>query len=191
MLSRRDLIGRAAASGVALSALRCASAPARAFGPVAGLAASARPLDSAELALHLERVQRGLALAGIDALLVEPGRTMLYLSGVAWAPSERLFLLIVPARGAPRWIAPAFEEARARERTGPQATIELWQEHEDPYQLLSRLVPGSGPVAVDPAIRQLIAAGAERVLAPRRIVSGLEAIRAARIVKTERELALL
>jgi Xaa-Pro dipeptidase len=177
---------------VGLSALRCASsAPARAFHPVAGLAASARAPDSAELALHLERVQANLVAAGIDALLVEPGRTMVYLSGVSWSTSERLFLMIVPARGAARWIAPAFEEARARERTGAKAEIELWQEHEDPYALLSRLVPGGGPVAVDPAVRELVAAGAQRVLAPRKIVSGLETIRGARIVKSERELALL
>jgi Xaa-Pro dipeptidase len=193
MFNRRELVRGAGAGCLALSALRCASSssPARAFLPVADLAASARPLDRAEHAAHLERVQRELASAGIDALLVEPGRTMLYLSGVSWSTSERLFLMVVPARGAPRWIAPAFEEARARERAGEGAEIALWQEHEDPFQVLPGVVPGSGPVAVDPAMRELFAAGARRVLAPRSVVNGQEPIRSARMVKTERELALL
>jgi Xaa-Pro dipeptidase len=46
-------------------------------------------------------------------------------------------------------------------------------------------------VAVDPDLRELAAAGARRVLAPRPVVSGREVIRDARIVKTARELALL
>ncbi len=192
MLTRRDLIRQAGAGGLALSALGCSSlSPGRAFSKVANLAASARPLDSGERARHRQRVQQALAATGIDALLVEPGRTMLYLSGVSWSPSERLFLLILPAQGPPRWIAPAFEEARARERIGADAEVALWQEHEDPHRLLARLVPGSGPVAVDPAMRQLIAASAQRVLAPRPVVSGSDAIRDARMVKSAPELALL
>jgi Xaa-Pro dipeptidase len=191
MVTRRELMRQAGAGCLALSSLRCASSPERAFRPVAGLATSARPLDAQDYQAHLGRVQAGLAEAGIDALLVEPGRTLLYLTGVSWSPSERLFLLVVPARGAPRWIAPAFEEARARERAGRGAEIALWQEHEDPHLLLRRIVPGTGPVAVDPAMRELNASNARQVLAPRALVSGRAVIRSARILKTAHELALL
>jgi Xaa-Pro dipeptidase len=193
MVNRRDLMRRAGASCLALSTLRCARSlpPTRAFHSVADLAAGALPPGKDEYAEHLARVQKGLSSAGIDALLVEPGRTMMYLTGVSWSLSERLFFLIVPARGSLRWIAPAFEEARARERAGQAAEIELWQEDEDPFQLLSRVLPGSGPVAVEPAMRELFASSARQVLAPRSVVSGLEVVRSARMVKTERELALL
>jgi Xaa-Pro aminopeptidase len=147
------LMRRAGAGCLAFSTFRCAttaSAPAAAFLPVAGLTAGARPPDRQEYAEHVARLQTRLLSEGMDALLVEPGATMRYLSGVSWSPSERLFLLVVPARGELRWIAPAFEEGRARERTGQNADLALWQEHEDPAQVLLRVVPGKGTVGVDP-----------------------------------------
>src|SRR5688500_12694328 len=105
MMDRRELL----CAGAALAVTGCATPRLRM--PASDMS----PLSTEDRAAHVGKVQAGLQSAKIAALVVEPGATMRYLSGVSWWPSERAFLSIVPAEGRLRWIAPAFEEARARE----------------------------------------------------------------------------
>ena len=44
------------------------------------------------------------------------GTSLVYFSNIRWWNSERLFLMILPAKGAPFYVCPAFEEDRAREQ---------------------------------------------------------------------------
>ena len=62
---------------------------------------------------------------------------MTYLSGVSWGLSERLFALTVLADGSHFWLAPGFEEERARALTGGTAEVVTWQEHEYAYAPLA------------------------------------------------------
>ena len=68
------------------------------------------------------------------AVVLEPGPTMLYLSGVRWGRSERTFAMVLPDEGGPVWVLPAFEEMRARELIRPGDEIRVWQEDESPYE---------------------------------------------------------
>src|SRR5712664_2755070 len=51
----------------------------------------------------------------IDAIYIEPGTSMFYFTGMRWGTSERMFALVIPARGDIAWVCPKFEEERARE----------------------------------------------------------------------------
>ena len=51
------------------------------------------PITSEEKSARVTRLGTELARAGLDALLVEPGATLRYLTDVAWGTSERLFAL--------------------------------------------------------------------------------------------------
>ena len=52
---------------------------------------------------------------GLQAVVLEPGPAMMYLTGVRWGKSERTFAVVLPAKGEPVWVLPGFEEMRARE----------------------------------------------------------------------------
>ncbi len=79
------------------------------------MTAGAVPIGDPERRGRIAKAQRLMGEHGIGAVVIEPGSTMSYYTGVGWSTSERTFVLVLPARGEPAWICPAFEEARARE----------------------------------------------------------------------------
>ena len=95
---------------------------------------------------------RAAGAAGLDALLISPGPDLRYLTGYDALPLERLTCLVVPGRRRPvrgrpeRWSVPL----RPRRPLGA-AGVELlaWEETDDPYALVARLLPGASTVAVD------------------------------------------
>src|SRR5207247_752945 len=75
----------------------------------------------------------------MDALLMEGGTSLNYFTGASWGRSERLFALLLPQKGEPFFIAPKFEESRAREQTG-NARLYTWEENESPYELIKKML---------------------------------------------------
>ena len=106
---------------------------------------------------------------GLQAVVLEPGPAMLYLTGVRWGKSERTFAVVLPVKGEPVWVLPGFEEARARELIHVGTDIRVWQEDESPYE---RIVQGlkdrgvTGKVGIDEAARFFVFDGI-RKLAPK------------------------
>src|SRR5512147_2871572 len=91
--------------------------------PAARTAAGARrgepaPISEAEYAERRAKAQRLMAERHMQALFVEPGANLLYFSGIRWGRSERLFGMLLPRAGAPVFIVPAFETARAAAQVG-------------------------------------------------------------------------
>src|SRR6266567_2057998 len=86
---------------------------------------------------RISRLQDAMKEFGLQAVVLEPGPAMLYLTGVRWGKSERTFAVVLPAKGEPVWVLPGFEEMRAREliRLGKD-DIRVWQEDESPYALI-------------------------------------------------------
>ncbi len=148
---------------------------------------------TAEWAEHRTRVQAGLRAAAIDALVVEPGAGMAYLSGIAWGRSERPFVLVLPAEGEPVIVCPSFEQRTATERASGLPLV-LWREHEDSAVALAqvvRRVAGARPrVAIEPSTRRFVAAGLARALEGVVLVDD-DVLGAERIRKTDVELARL
>jgi Xaa-Pro aminopeptidase len=52
----------------------------------------------------------------LDAIVLMEGTSLRYFTGVDWWGGERLFALVLPAKGAAFYVCPAFEEGRAREQ---------------------------------------------------------------------------
>jgi Xaa-Pro dipeptidase len=77
----------------------------------------------------------------IDAIVLTGSTSLLYFTGVRWGLSERLFCLVLPAKGEPFSVCPAFENDRAHEQLalGPLANAEVrtWQETESPFDLVA------------------------------------------------------
>jgi len=89
---------------------------------------------------RIARLQDAMKEFGLQAVVLEPGPAMQYLTGVRWGKSERTFAVLLPARGEPVWVLPGFEAMRARELIHLGADdIRVWQEDESPY---ARIVEG-------------------------------------------------
>jgi len=84
-----------------------------------------------------------LAENAIDAMLLMSGTSLNYFTGIRWWGGERLFALVLPAKGSAFYVCPAFEEGRAREQIadapdGEQPDVRTWQEDESPYRLVAQ-----------------------------------------------------
>jgi Xaa-Pro dipeptidase len=73
----------------------------------------------------------------LDALLLGPGSSLYYFTGIRWGLSERLLALLMPRSGEPILISPAFEEGRMRELMRYPIEVRVWQEDESPTKLIA------------------------------------------------------
>lgn len=139
--------------------------------------------DNNVAAFHdrIAKLQAAMKENGFQAMVLEPGPAMMYLTGVRWGKSERTFALVVPTKGDLAWILPGFEEMRARELIHVGTDIRVWQEDESPYERIVQALKdrgvATGRVAFDDAARFFVFDGV-RKLAPK-----LDYTSAARILK--------
>lgn len=105
----------------------------------------------AEVRERLAQSARWAAEEGWDALLITPGPDLRYLAGYDAVPLERLTCLVVPAAGDPVLVAPLLERPAAAASPVGSAGIDIrtWGETDDPYRLVSDLIPGARHVGVD------------------------------------------
>ena len=110
------------------------------------LGARVKPITSDEYQARIARAQQLLAAQKppLDALFVAPGTSLFYFTGVHWWPSERLLGLLIPQKGEPLVVCPAFEEARFREQLRIPAEIRVWQEDESPTKLAASALADRG-----------------------------------------------
>jgi Xaa-Pro aminopeptidase len=110
------------------------------------LGARVKPITSEEYQARIARAQQLLAGQGpqMDAIFVAPGTSLFYFTGVRWWPSERLLGLLIPQKGEPLVVCPAFEEARFREQLRIPAEIRVWQEDESPTRLAASALADRG-----------------------------------------------
>src|ERR1700745_395778 len=119
--------------------------------------ARVKSITSDEYQARVARAQQLLAeqKLQIDALFVAPGTSLFYFTGVRWWPSERLLGFLIPQKGTPVVICPAFEEARFREQLRIPAEVRVWQEDESPTKLAASALANrglrTGRVAVEEA----------------------------------------
>lgn len=97
------------------------------------------PISADERRARIEKAQRLMVENKIDAIYVESGSTMFYYTGVRWGASERMFSVVIPARGELAWICPKFEEERARELIKFGTDIRTWEEDESPYMRVAQI----------------------------------------------------
>ena len=139
-------------------------------------------VSASEYRQRLTRLQDAMKEFGLQAIVLEPGPAMLYLTGVRWGKSERTFAVVLPAKGEPVWVLPGFEEMRARELIHAGDEIHVWQEDESPYERIVQALRNrgvtTGRVGIDEAARFFVFDGI-RKLAPK-----LDYVGAATVLKS-------
>ena len=122
--------------------------PAEARASLAPWQHTAAPIAADEYQRRIERARTLLRQQGIDALLITAGTSLRYFTGVPWGASERLVGMLLTARGEPIVVCPGFEAGSLKPVLRIPADVRLWEEHEDPQQLVAdALREGIGLVA--------------------------------------------
>ena len=160
----------------------------------------AKPITSAE---REERIARGRALMeknGLGAICIAGGTTLNYFTGVRWGNSERLMVIVLPVKGEPYGVCPAFEEERLQERLAlvpamAQTRLYTWQEDDSPYERvaagLKDLGLSNGTIGIEETMPYVFAEGIGRALPQAKLVNARPVTVGCRSIKSPAELALM
>jgi Xaa-Pro dipeptidase len=202
--TRRNFLGAAAAvvSATALP-LRAAQADSgkqlpAAIAALVNLSSQARPFTNEERQGRIERARRLMTSAKIDAIvLANSTSSSVYFADLRLYGGERLWALVIPARGRAFLVCPAFEEGRAREvlSAGPLADnvdILIWQEDESPYALLGKGLAdrglSSGTVGLDEHMAFVFSEGIRAANPHLNLVSATPVTAGCRMIKDAHEI---
>ena len=136
-IHRRDFLKiSAGAAGAAFASVSCVAqkdkSPAGSgqdmFSELRPMTADVVHISDEERQGRVEKARRLMVANGIQAVYMESGTTMFYFTGARWGNSERMFALVIPAKGDIAWVCPAFEEDRAYEQIRFGKDIRIWEE---------------------------------------------------------------
>jgi Xaa-Pro dipeptidase len=127
---QRRAVLRMAGASAAMAAL----APGRLFAQDAAaalkpLTSGLKPIAAAEYLARIERARALMGKHGIGALLIEPGASLVYFTGVQWWRSERLTAAVLPREGEIALVTPQFEAPSVRESLKVPAEVRVWNEN--------------------------------------------------------------
>jgi Xaa-Pro dipeptidase len=210
MINRRSFLSAAAALGGAPAltlqrGISRSSQPSSSLPPsIAALTSmrdQAKPITNDERRARIEQARRLMTADKIDALILSGGTSLLYFTNIRWGGGERLFACIIPAKGEPFIVCPAFEEDRAHEQialgplAGARADVRTWNEDEDPYALVAQGLKdrglATGTVGVEETMKFVWADGIASTAPPLKVVSGTPITAGCRMIKDDHEIALI
>lgn len=195
--------GIVVSSGTALSAQSEGPPKSRQPEPIARLKSrrsEASPITTAEREQRQEQARRLMTESKLDAIMLTGGTSLVYFTNIRWWMSERLFAMILPAKGSPFYVCPAFEEDRAKEQIasgpgGANPEIRLWQEDESPYQRIAEGLKdrglAGGSLGMEETVRYVFSDGVGKELLALKIVSATAVTAGCRMIKSKHELQLM
>lgn len=193
-VGRREFMGIAGAAAMASSLSKAAFAQSPSAS-LQSMTANAAPITAAERQARIARAQEMMRRQGLSALLIEPGSSLLYFTGVRWGRSERFTGAVIPAEGEIGVFTPFFEEPSVRESLAVPAEVRTWNEHDDPMALVGGWLKdrklGSGAIGVEETVRYFIVDGLQKALPQASVRSGAPVVRALRMIKSPAEIALM
>ncbi|MDQ1229662.1 Xaa-Pro peptidase family protein [Sphingomonas sp. SORGH_AS_0879] len=145
-----------------------------------------------ERAWRMDRARELTARMGGDAILIGAGASLRYFTGVAWGATERLVAMLLPVKGDPIFICPAFELGSFEASLSIPATdIRLWEEDESPSALVADALNGAKTLAIDPALAFLFVDRIREAAPGVALVSGAPVVDGCRSIKSPAEIALM
>ena len=208
MFTRRSFFWSSAAALVASRAPRLAANEAQTSGQLPPSLAAltsmkdrAKPITSDERRARIEKARRLMGEHRIDAIMLTQGTSLVYFTNIHWGGGERLTACVVPAKGEPFFVCPAFEEDRAREQIGlgpfggGKADVRVWNEDESPYALVAAGLKdrgiATGVVGVEETTKFVWSDGMAAAAPQLKVASGTPITAGCRMIKTPHELDLM
>src|SRR3954465_6715583 len=143
-------------------------------------------ITSAERLQRIGKARALMARHGIDAIIVEPGASLDYFTGVQWWRSERLTAAVIPAHGDPIIVTPFFERPSIAESLSIPAEIRTWNEDEEPLKLVADFLRErkAATVGFEETDRYFILDRLWPLLPGARMVTANPVVRGCRMIKT-------
>lgn len=206
MISRRRFLeaGAVTAGLVAIPAAAVTNVDDNPLPPsVAGLksrTSEAKPITREEREHRQDNARKLMAENGLDAIVMMEGTSLRYFSGIRWWGGERMFALVLPAKGSAFYVCPGFEEGRAREQIanapdGTNPDVRSWQEDESPYERLAQGLRekgmAGGKIGIEETVRFVFVEGIAKAAPQARIASATPVTAGCRMIKSAHEIALM
>ena len=193
MMQRRQFLGTAAIGGLAAALPVPVLAADTAALP--NLAAKAVPIGKAERMARIAKAKELMRANDIGALLIEPGSSLIYFTGVEWWRSERLTAAVLTREGEVAIVTPFFEEPSVRESLGVEAEVLTWNEDENPLVAVAAWLGkrglAKGKIGVEETVRYFAVDGLEKAMPQATVVNGAPVVRGCRMHKSPAEIALM
>jgi len=155
--------------------------------------AHAIPLQERES--RLDRARSLMRANQIAAIALAGGTSLDYFTGIRWGNSERLFTFVLPQKGNPFYVCPAFEEDRVRERMAHESKIFAWQEDIDPYALVAQALReagvATGRLGIEERVPFVFSEGIRKAVPNIEITSATPVTAGCRSIKSPAELKLM
>jgi Xaa-Pro dipeptidase len=160
----------------------------------------AKPITTEKRRARLEQARRLMAEHQIDALMLMAGTSLVYFSNIRWWGGERLFALLLPAKGEPFFVCPAFERDRAEEQItlspfAGRPDIRNWEEDVSPYLRVAEGLRdrgiSTGRLGMEETIRFVFSDGVGQAAPALNIVSGTPVTAGCRMRKSDHEIELM
>jgi Xaa-Pro dipeptidase len=162
--------------------------------------AEAAPIADAERDARIARARELMGQNGLAAICMAGGTSLRYFTGVHWFPSERLMAMVLPAKGQPFAVCPAFEEDRLHEQFSLVPSLAgtqllTWQEDESPYDRLAGglrdLAPAGAAIGIEETMPFVFSQGIARALPQASWRSATPVTAGCRSIKSGAELKLM
>ncbi|HTU34234.1 MAG TPA: Xaa-Pro peptidase family protein [Candidatus Acidoferrum sp.] len=160
----------------------------------------AKPITLEERSQRLERARKLMAENALDAIVLMEGTSLRYFTGMRWWGGERMFALVLPAKGNAFYVCPGFEEGRAREQLanapgGDNPDVRIWQEDESPYQRVAQGLKerglSTGKIGMEETMRFVFVDGIAKAAPQATLSSATPVTAGCRMIKSEHEIALM
>jgi Xaa-Pro aminopeptidase len=170
------------------------------------------PITREERQERQERARKLMSENSLDAIVLMggvplgggnesgEGTSLRYFTGIRWWGGERLFALVLPAKGAAFCVCPAFEEGRAREQMSGApndqgADVRTWQEDENPYQRVAQGLRergiASGKLGIEETMRFVFSDGIAKAAPQITLASATPVTAGCRMIKSRHEIDLM
>ena len=209
MPTRRDLLQMGSvAAGLAISPRAWAGKASdkqhgetpKAIAALSSMKGQAQPITLAEREGRQEKARQLMNESGLDAIVMMEGTSLNYFTGIRWWGGERMFAMVLPAKGPAFYVCPAFEEGRAREQIGKAPggnaqDVRIWQEDESPYekaaQGLKERGVSTGKVGIEETVHFVFSDGLSKAAPQVTFASATPVTAGCRMIKSEHEVALM
>ena len=160
----------------------------------------AKPITVEERTERQEKARQLMRGNNLSAIFLPPGTSLTYFTGIRWEGGERLFAMVMPAKGKSFYVAPAFEEGRAREQIaqspeGKDPDLRVWQEDESPYarvaQGLNDRGLAGGKIGIEETAKFLFSDNLQKASPSAAFSSATPVTAGCRMIKSNHEIALM
>jgi Xaa-Pro dipeptidase len=203
MLSRRNFLQTSSLAAGATLALPIAAAETEippALATLQSRRAEAKPITVAERTERQEKARRLMRDNNLSAILIAQGTSLAYFTGIRWEGGERLFGMVLLAKGDAFYVSPAFEEARAREQisqapAGSKPDLRVWQEDESPYVRVAQGLNDRGlttsTIGVEETVKFLFSDNLRKAAPSATFTSATPVTAGCRMIKSRHEIDLM